>query len=319
LKGEKLARTILKSEHKEQKKDFVQMLKELNKECQNCAPLSPINCITRCRIWRIKNELRKLSTKMNNPEYLKKLLNVLKNETRLLILNTSVRKRHSLNQIQKELRKNGYSHSRDTINQEYLQPLLEVGLVAETQDLYYATNLGNNIYTILNDFPELVNVLPAHSECHEERLLRELLNGPKTYQEIEDFLGPAIASRIVKRLKKEELLSTPQERDYVFFFKTKRDPQKETLSLPEVNVYNSIPSLGFPVRKIAMEAQLSIRRVYKYLRGLKGKKLVFTRKTPKTYMLTEKGKRLAKTLKNVIDLVEKTWDSSLEIVNCENA
>lgn len=317
--GRKMARTILNSEQIQQKNDFVQMLNELNKECQNCAPLSPINCITRCKIWRLKNELRKLSTKMSNPEYLKNLLNVLKNETRLLILQTSIRRKYSLNQIQQELRKNGYSHSRDTINQEYLQPLLGVGLVAKTQDLYYATNLGNNINAILNDFPEFVSVLPAHSECHEEKLLQELLEGPKTFQEIEDFLSPAIASRILKRLKKEKLLNTPKERDYVFFFKTKRDPKKETLSLTEFSVYSSIPSLGFPVRKIAMEAQLSVRRVYKYLRGLKGKKLVFTRKTPKTYMLTEKGKRLAKTLKNVIDLVEKTGDSSLEIVKCENA
>lgn len=319
FEGRKVARTILKSEQIEQKNDFVQMLKELNKECQNCAPISPIKCITRCKIWRLKNELRKLSTKMDNPEYLKNLLNVLKNETRLHILQTSIRRKYSLNQIQQELRKSGYSHSRDTINQEYLQPLLRVGLVAKTQDLYYATNLGNNINTILNDFPEFVSVLPAHSECHEEKLLQELLNGPKTFQEIEDFLSPAIASRIVKRLKKEELLNTPQERDYIFFFKTKRDPKKETLSLPEFSVYNSIPSLGFPVRKIAIEAQLSVRRVYKYLRGLKGKKLVFTRKTPKTYILTEKGKKLAKTLRNVIDLVDKTWDSSLEIIKYENA
>lgn len=319
MKGEKLDKTTLKSELIEQKNDFVQMLRELNKDCQNCAPLSPINCVTRCKTWRLKNELRKLSDKMNNPEYLKNLLNVLKNETRLHILQTSVRRKHSLIQIQQELKKNGYLHSKDTINQEYLKPLLGVGLVAESQDLYYATNLGNNINTILNEFPEFVNVLPAHSECHEEKLLRELLNGSKTYQEIEDFLTPVIASRIVKRLKKEKLLNTPKERDYIFFFRTKRDPKKETLSLPEFNVYNSIPRSGFPVRKIAIEAQLSVRRVYKYLRGLKGKKLVFTRKTPKNYMLTEKGRRLAITLKNVMDIVEKTWDSSLEIVNGENA
>lgn len=319
MKGEKLDKTTLKSELIEQKNDFVQMLRELNKDCQNCAPLSPINCVTRCKTWRLKNELRKLSDKMNNPEYLKNLLNVLKNETRLHILQTSVRRKHSLIQIQQELKKNGYLHSKDTINQEYLKPLLGVGLVAESQDLYYATNLGNNINTILNEFPEFVNVLPAHSECHEEKLLRELLNGSKTYQEIEDFLTPVIASRIVKRLKKEKLLNTPKERDYIFFFRTKRDPKKETLSLPEFNVYNSIPISGFPVRKIAIEAQLSVRRVYKYLRGLKGKKLVFTRKTPKNYILTEKGRRLAITLKNVMDIVEKTWDSSLEIVNGENA
>jgi len=141
------------------------MLKELNKECQNCAPLTPMKCITRCKTWKLKNELRKLSTKMNSPTYLRNLLNVLKNETRLHILQTSIRRRYSINQIQQELRNVGYSHSRDTINQEYLKPLLEVGLIAEVQDQYYATMLGNNITGILNKFPNFVSVLPAHSEC----------------------------------------------------------------------------------------------------------------------------------------------------------
>jgi predicted transcriptional regulator/predicted DNA-binding ArsR family transcriptional regulator len=303
----------------EQKNDLAQILKQLNKECQNCAPLTPIKCITRCKTWKLKNELRKLHVKMNDPEYVKKIFNVLKNETRLHILQTSVKRRYSLNQLQQELRKVGYSHSRDTINQEYLKPLLGVGLIDELYDQYYATILGNKVTTILNDFPDFVNALPAHSECHEEELLRKLLEGPKTFQEIEELLTPAIASRILKRLKKENLVITSEEREYVFFFRTKRDPKKEVLSLTEFNVYNSIPSIGFPVKKIATEVQLSIRRVYKYLRGLKGKKLVFTRKTPKTYDLTSRGKKLASLLKDLLDLVENTWDSSLEIVNNENS
>ncbi|MBK5134077.1 hypothetical protein JJE00_06585 [Candidatus Bathyarchaeota archaeon] len=83
----------------------------------------------------------------------------------------------------------------------------------------------------------------------------------------------------------------------------------------EQSVYQSIPSIGFPVKKIAKKAQLSVRRVYKYLRGLKGKKLVFTRKTPKKYELTGKGKKLASILKNLTDLVKNTRDSSVEIIN----
>jgi len=311
--------TPIKSNLKERKRDLVQILKELNKGCQNCAPLSPLTCITRCKTWKLKNELRKLSTKMNDPKYMKNLFNVLKNETRLHILQKSARKRYSLNEIQQELRRGGYSHSRDTINHEYLEPLLEVGVLAEGQDEYYATIFGNKITNILNDFPDFVNVLPAHSECYEEKLLRYLLEGPKTFQEIEELLTPVIASRILNRLKKENLITTRKEREYVFFFRTKRDPTKETLSLTEFNVYNSIPSEGLPVKKIALETHLSIRRVYKYLRGLKGKKLVFTRKSPKTYELTEKGIKLALILKNLVNLVEKTWDSSILISNNMNS
>jgi predicted transcriptional regulator len=314
-----MIRTLLLSKNVEQKDDLVQMLRALNKECQNCAPLTPLNCITRCKTWKLKNELRKLSTKMNDPKYVKNLFNVLKNETRLHILQTSTKRRCSLIQLQQELRRIGYSHSRDTINQEYLKPLLGVGLIDESQDQYCATMLGNKVTTILNDFPDFVNALPAHSECYEEKLLRKLLEGSKTFQEIEELLTPAIASRILKRLKNGNLIVTPEKREYIFFFRTKRDPKKEILSLTEFNVYSSIPSMGFPVKKIAKKVQLSIRRVYKYLRGLKGKKLVFTRKTPKTYDLTSRGKKLALLLKDLTDLVENTWDSSLEIINNENS
>ena len=310
-----MSRTILTSEKNNQKNELTQMLRELNRECQNCAPLTPIKCITRCKTWKLKNELRKLSEKMNDPKYMKTLFNVLKNETRLRILNTSVKRRYSLDQIQQELRKIGYYHSRETLSQEYLSPLLGVGLIDEIQNQYYATTLGNKITVILNDFPDFGNILPAHSECYEEKLLRKLLEGPKTLNEIEKVVSPSIASRILKRLKSGKLVVTPEEREYIFFFRTKRDPKKEILNLREQSVYRSIPITGFPAKKIAKKAQLSVRRVYKYLRKLKGKKLIFTRKNPKTYELTNKGKKLASILKNVTELVENTWDSSMEIIN----
>ena len=116
-----MSRIILRSEKNDQKNELAQMLIELNRECQNCAPLTPIKCISRCKTWKLKNELRKLSEKMNDPKYMKKLFNVLKNETRLHILNTSIKRRYSLDQIQQELRKTGYYHSRETLNQEYLK------------------------------------------------------------------------------------------------------------------------------------------------------------------------------------------------------
>jgi len=310
-----MSRTILRSEKNDQKNELIQMLRELNRECQDCAPLTPIKCISRCKTWKLKNELRKLSEKMNDPKYMKNLFNVLKNETRLHILNTSIKRRHSLDQIQQELRKIGYYHSRETLNQEYLKPLLGVGLIDEIQDQYYATTLGNKIITILSEFPDFGNTLPAHSECYEEKLLRNLLEGPKTFHEIEKVVTPSIASRILKRLKKGKLVVTPEEREYIFFFRTKRDPKKEILNSKEQSVYQSIPSTGFPVKKIAKKAQLSVRRVYKYLRGLKGKKLIFTRKNLKTYKLTSKGEKLASILKNLTELVENTWNSSIEIVN----
>ena len=295
------------------------MLHTLDAECRNCAPLTPLKCITRCNIWKMKNELRRLREAMDTPNFIKDLFNVLKNETRLHILNAIVKTRYSVDQLQQELKKAGYTHSQDTINEEYLQPLMNVGLAAEKRDEYYATMFGGRLTELLEDFPDFVNVLPAHSECYEETLLSELLTGPKTFQEVEEYISPKVASRVLKRLKTAGLIEAPEERDYVFFFKSKRDPRKETLAETERKVYNAIPEEGISAKKLAEKIELSIRRVYKYLRGLKGKKLVFTRKTPKTYGLTVKGEKLALLLQDLQSLVEETWQTSEQVVTNEKS
>jgi len=256
---------------------------------------------------------------MDNPNFIKDLFNVLKNETRLHILNTIVKGRYSVDQLQQELKKAGYTHSQDTLNEEYLRPLIQVGLANETRDEYSATMFGGRLTEKLEEFPEFVNVLPAHSECYEETLLSALLAGPKTFQEVEEFISPKVASRVLKRLKTSGLIETPEERDYVFFFKSKRDPAKETLAETERKVYENIPEEGISAKKLAEKTELSIRRIYKYLRGLKGKKLVFTRKTPKAYALTVKGEKLASLLQDLQKLVEETWASSEQVVSNENS
>ncbi len=168
------------------------MLKALDAECRNCAPLNPLECVTRCKVWKLKNELRRLRETMDNPNFIKDLFNVLKNETRLHILNAIVKGRYSVSQLQQELKKAGYMHSQDTINEEYLRPLMDVGLAAEARDEYYATMFGGRLIELLEDFPEFVNVLPAHSECYEETLLSALLAEPKTFQEVEELISPKL-------------------------------------------------------------------------------------------------------------------------------
>jgi DNA-binding HxlR family transcriptional regulator len=286
------------------------ILMTLDKECTNCKPVTPLECITSCNVWKLRNELRRLCETMENPNFMKDLLNVLKNDTRLYILQAIGKGRYSISKLQQELKKAGYLHSQDTLTEEYLRPLLKVGLATESQDQFYATAFGGKLTELIENIPEFAEFLPAHSECHEENILEALLNGPKTFEEIRELVPSKIVSRILKRLKTGGLVETPEERDYVFFFKSKRDPSKETLSLTENKVYGNIPDAGVPAKKLAEKTELSVRRTYKYLRGLKGKKLVFARKTPKTYSLTEKGERLAWLLKELHKLVEETLSFS---------
>jgi len=308
-------KVALAEQNEEKKQDLSEVLRTLDAECRNCAPLNPLECVTRCKVWKLKNELRRLRETMDNPNFMKDLFNVLKNETRLHILNAIVKGRYSVSQLQQELKKAGYCHSQETIAEEYVRPLMDVGLAAETRDEYYATMFGGRLSEVLEGFPEFVEVLPAHSECYEETLLSALLTGPKTFQEVEEFISPKVTSRVLKRLKTGVLIETPGERDYVFFFRSKRDPEKETFFVTERVVYDSLPEDGISAKKLAEKTGLSMRRIYKYLRGLKGKKLVFTRKTPKSYGLTEKGERLALVLQGLQDLIEEVWNSSEQVVS----
>jgi predicted transcriptional regulator/DNA-binding transcriptional ArsR family regulator len=303
------------TEGAEKNNGLAEMLRTLDAECRNCAPLTPLECITNCHIWKMKNEFRRLRQTMENPNFTKDLFNVLKNNIRIHILKAIVKGRYSVSKLQEELKKIGHSHSQDTINQEYLRPLLEVGLAAEAQDQYYATTFGSQLTELLESFPEFVDVLPAHSECYEETLLNALMSGPKTFEDVEAFLSPKIASRILKRLKTAGLIEPPKERDYVFFFRSKRDPNLESLSSSETRVYGNLSEGGISAKKLARKTGISLRRTYRYLRALKGKKLVFVRKTPQTYGLTDKGEKLASFLHELQNFVQETWNSSEQIIN----
>jgi predicted transcriptional regulator len=311
--------TFKRVKNGENDQDLIQVLKDLDARCRVCAPLNPLECVTRCHLWKLKNELRQLRDRMDDPNFIKELFNVLKNGTRLHILRTIAKGKHSMSRLQEELKKAGYSHSRDTISQEYLQPLLQVGLAAEAQEQYYATTFGGRLTEVLEDFSDFVDFLPAHSECYEETLIDAMLSGPKTFEDMAAFVSPKIASRILKRLKTSGLIETPKERDYVFFFRSKRDPAKESFSATERRVYDNIADDGISARKLAEKSDISLRRTYKYLRTLKGKKLVFTRKTPKVYSLTEKGEKLAQLIRSLQSVVEEVWQSSWHVVTTEKS
>lgn len=300
-----------------QTQGIAEILMTLDNRCKNCKPVTPLECINSCNVWKLRNELRRLSETMENPNFMKDLLNVLKNDTRLHILQAIVKGRCSISKLQQELKKNGYLHSQDTLEEEYVRPLLNVGLAAEAQEQFYATTFGGRLTDLIENIPEFANFLPARSECYEENILRVLLAGPKTFEEIETLVSPKIVSRLLKRLKTADLIETPEERDYIFFFRSKRDPAKETLNLTENKVYMNISSEGISAKKLAQKTGLSLRRTYKYLRGLKGKKLVFTRKTPKTYALTEKGERVAWLLDEMHKIVEETLSFSEQFAKCK--
>jgi predicted transcriptional regulator len=298
---------------------LAEVLEKWEEICKNCNPLTPIACVTNCRIWRQKNEFRRLYDKIKNPSYLTKLLNTLKNKRRLHILDIISRGRYSTAKLQQELKNSGYRHSQQTIVNEYLTPLIEVGLVEENQESqYHSTLFGCRLKELTKDSYDMTNILPPHSECYEETALSMLTQEPKTFEDLECIVPRKSVARILGRLQKAGLIETSKENDYVFYFITKRNPNEAKFSSTERRVYENIIVEGVSARKLAEKTEISLRRTYKYLRKLKGKKLVFTRKKPKSYSLTTKGHQVAEFLNWVHNLTTEIQATALPALKNES-
>ena len=95
----------------EKNNDFAAMLKILDEKCRKCTPITPLECISRCKTWKLKNELRILHKNSKNPDFIKDVMNVLKNDTRLQILMMIDKCHYSISKLQQQLRKAGHSLS----------------------------------------------------------------------------------------------------------------------------------------------------------------------------------------------------------------
>jgi hypothetical protein len=147
---------------------------------------------------------------------------------------------YPLSQLQLELRKAGIRQSQRAISQEFLQPLTSLGIVNESQGEYRLTLFGSRLTNVLGCFSEFASTLPASSKCYEETVLQHLLSGSKMFESIESVILLRNVSRTIKRLRSERLIKTSADREYVFFFKTKRDPNKETLTATERKIYDAV-------------------------------------------------------------------------------
>jgi predicted transcriptional regulator len=248
--------------------------------------------------------------KTSKPDFTENLLNTLKNQRRLQILDIISRQSYSISKIQEKMSSLGYKHSQQTIMEEYITPLIEAGLIAQGQNPYNLTLFGCRVNDLVRDFPDLEKILPPHSECYEERALDSLLDRPRTYEDMRKVIPVKSVGRVLSRLQKSTLVQTSKEKNYIFFFRTRRNAFLERLSPTEDRVYQDIPDEGIYAGKLSNRSGISLRRTYKYVRKLKGKKLVFERRKPLTCSLTDRGVRVASMLKNLRNLITETQDAT---------
>jgi len=281
--------------------ELVEILKQADSICQYCQPISPMTCVERCEIWRAKNEFLEMNGMLCADDHVHNLLNAVKNDRRQKVVEALSERPRSIKGLQEFLKSKGYYHSQHIIASEYVEPLTEAGLVKRDDAKYRLTLYGQKFRDVSNRF-NVENPLPPHSRCYEETVLKKLKDGPKTYADLVESRTQKSLSRPLKRLTENGLITKSKTPNYVFYFRTKKVPKKP-FSPTEKKIYEIVPEVGISVRELSKKIGINLRRTYKYLRRLRKRRLVFTRKKPRTYKLTPSGKELANFIEETTNLV----------------
>jgi len=281
--------------------ELVEILKQADSICRYCEPVSPMICIEHCEIWRAKNEFLEMNGMLCADEHVHNLLNAVKNDRRQKVIEALSERPRNIKGLQEYLKSKGYYHSQHTIDSEYAEPLVKAGLVKREDAKYRLTLYGQKFLDVLNRF-NVENPLPSHSRCYEEIVLKKLKDGPKTYAGLAESLSQKSLSRSLKRLTETGLVAKSKSLNYVFYFRTKKVPKK-AFSPTEKKVYETIPEVGISASELSKKVGINLRRTYKYLRKLRKRRLVFTRKRPRTYELTPSGMEVADFLEETANLV----------------
>ena len=247
----------------------------------------------------MKKELRRINNVLSKIDHGLKLLNAIKNRRRLAIL-SFLERPSSLDTLQKKLRNHGFYHSQKAIG-EYLKQLLKACLVEERGKRFRLTLYGRKVHDAVVRYG-FAGRLPIHSGGYEERVLRNLLNGAQTRSELLEIVSATSLSRTLKRLRERKLILNDSPSDRVFYFRTKRALSLERLSSTQNRICNAIPKAGVSARDLSKVVSINLRRTYKYLRSLRGKKLVFKRDVPSRYELTVKGRAVAEFLEEIASI-----------------
>jgi DNA-binding HxlR family transcriptional regulator len=281
--------------------ELVEVIKRADGICQYCAPVSPLVCVERCEIWNTKNEFFQMNGRLSKEEHLNDLLNAAKNDRRQAVVEALSKRPRNIKGLQECLKNKGYYHSQHTIASEYVEPLVNAGLVKRESCKYRLTLYGQRFRDVLKGF-NFENPLPPHSRCHEEKVLEKLKEGPKTFAYLAGALSQKSLSRSLKRLAENDLVTKSKTAAHVFYHRTKKVPKKP-FSPTERKIYENISEAGISARELSNKVGINLRRTYKYLRRLRRRRLAFTRKKPRTYELTPSGMELAGFLEETKNLV----------------
>jgi predicted transcriptional regulator len=277
------------------------VLREITETCESCRPPNPIMCVESCPIWTLKRKYRDAFEDLAEKPSLTDLIRLSKNERRLKILERLLEKPCNLEELREYLKHAGYSHSLNILRHNYVKPLADVSFVEEHNGVYVITFKGKSMYNLLTTSE--IAKLSTHSQGYDEKILKNLLSGPKTYDDLREVAPNGSLRRSLRRLLKSDFLVKPTLNGRIFYLATKKRPTRK-LSPIEMKIFKALPPEGLPAKDISEKVGISVKRVYKYLRRLKYKRHVRKEEKTAVYMLTDTGKSLTQSIKLAHNLIQ---------------
>lgn len=273
---------------------------EIEDYCNQCNPSNPMTCVEFCEIWKLKGKYQRYVRKDWRRSIPQDLINPIKNDRRIRILEVLSTGSYSIDNLQQELKEKGCYQSRSMI-QHYMEPLVKLHLVKEEDGFYKLAEDGRKVYDVWakSGFQEL----PANSRGYEETILKLLMSKRGTYDDLAQIVPKSVLPRTLNRLKAKELIVRSSPPGRVFFFAAKRRPTRR-LSPTESRIFYALPKTGISVGELSKKVGINIRRTYKYLRRLRFKRHALKKSVDATFAITPKGIHLAEALDAVSNIIQ---------------
>lgn len=269
--------------------------------CDVCRPSNPVICVDLCPIWKLKREFNETYTAPVKPG-LTDILKTAKNSQRLKILAATLEAPSALEDLRDALKAMGYPHSLTTLKTTYIQPLVDVGLLAMEGDQYKITPSGENAYNLLTD--SKTATLPIDVKGYDEKILVGLLAQPKSFDELAGVVPRASLQRSLKKLQSRDLIVKSDFSGHIYYFKTKRRPTRK-LSPTELQIFKALPKEGMSAKDLQDKIGVNIRQIYKYLRRLRYKRHVKKAEKIALYKITDTGRSLVQSLNKADSLTQE--------------
>jgi predicted transcriptional regulator len=147
-----------------------------------------------------------------------------------------------------------------------------------------------------------ISKLRIHFKEYDEKILRTLLVGSKSLDQLAEILPKTLLYRSLNRLENRGLITKSTLSGRIFYFATKKRPTKK-LAPTEMKLFKALTREELSVRDLSERVGISVGRVYELLRRLRLKRHVKKEKKFTSYRLTDTGKSLAQSLNILNNLI----------------